>query len=91
MKRDASVTETHHLCIQLLRKREWQSGEGVRIGHIDIIPMDQVADNSRDWLEWVGKNMEFPHDGALENRDRCFFPERRSPLSARLRMLEYAE
>jgi hypothetical protein len=53
LKRDASVTATHHLGIELLKKRGWHPLESVRIAAIDIIPVNEVADNARDWPDLV--------------------------------------
>lgn len=48
IKRDASVTETHNLGIQLLKKQEWHPLEAVQIAAIDLIPVNEVAGNSRE-------------------------------------------
>ena len=58
MTRDASVTETHNFSIQLLKKHEWHPQEAVRIAAIDLIPVNQVAGNTRDRPEFVETRME---------------------------------
>jgi hypothetical protein len=53
LKRDAPVTATRHLGIELLKKRGWHALESFRIAAIDIIPVNEVADSARDWPDLV--------------------------------------
>lgn len=73
MKRDASATQTHHLGIQLLKKREWHPLDAVRIAAIDIIPVNQVADNAAIGRTWwnTALKIEKAKDPCPEaNKDR---------------------
>ena len=54
MNRSATVTDVHELSLQLLKKREWYTTAAVKIGTMNILPVDIAVDADRNGLIQFG-------------------------------------